>query len=69
VGSEDIFPEEFERFLGLSPELKAVFLEHHRDLLNRTFWVDIQHRLIAGQLFHVPPYDASKRLPRALVNV
>jgi isocitrate dehydrogenase kinase/phosphatase len=68
VGSEDVFPEEFERFLGLSPELKAVFLEHHRDLLTRTFWVDIQHRLIAGQLFHVSPYDASKRLPRALVN-
>jgi len=66
VGSEDIFPEEFERFLGLSPELKAVFLEHHWDLLTPTFWREIQRRLIAGQLFHVPPYDASKRLLQEL---
>ena len=68
VGREDVFPEEFVHFLGLSPELKAVFLEHHGELLTREYWLTIQQRLMAGELFHVPPYGESQRLPRGLVE-
>jgi isocitrate dehydrogenase kinase/phosphatase len=64
VSPGDVFPEEFERFLGLSPELKALFLQHHGDLLSPEFWQDIQRRLRAGELFHVPPYGEEKRLNR-----
>ena len=42
VGDNDIFPEEFENFLGLTGELKQVFMAHHKDLLNVNFWQQTQ---------------------------
>ena len=68
VGREDVFPEEFVHFLGLSQELKAIFLEHHGDLLTPAYWRQLQCRFLAGELFHVPPYAESKRLPRGIVE-
>lgn len=62
VGQNDIFPEEFERFLGLSDELKAAFIENHRDLLRKDYWRRLQQRLAAGELFYVPPYHRSKKI-------
>jgi isocitrate dehydrogenase kinase/phosphatase len=62
VRENDIFPEEFERFLGLQGDMRDVFLEHHADLFNPHFWQQHQARLQAGEAIHIFPYDRSKRL-------
>ena len=62
VGPHDIFPEEFIHFLGLPPELKQVFSEHHGDLLQADFWNSLKQQLAAGKLFHVAPYAEQRRL-------
>jgi isocitrate dehydrogenase kinase/phosphatase len=62
VRENDIFPEEFERFLGLQGALRDVFLEHHADLFDPQFWQQHQARLQAGEAIHIFPYSRSKRL-------
>lgn len=62
VGPQDIFPEEFINFLGLSPEHKRVFLDYHADLLDADYWNHLKEQLATGELFHVPPYAPGRRL-------
>ncbi len=62
VGPDDVFPEELVRFLGLSGELRATFLGHHRDLFDVEFWHRTQQQLLAGELPPVYPYRAATRL-------
>jgi isocitrate dehydrogenase kinase/phosphatase len=57
VGDNDIFPEEFEHFLGLTGELRDVFMSHHKDLLNVDFWRRTQEKIKAGVPIHVFPYQ------------
>jgi len=61
-GENDIFPEEFEHFLGLSGELRQVFLTHHENLFDAAYWRGVQERLNEGEVIHIFPYDQSKRL-------
>ena len=63
VGENDIFPEEFENFLGLDEALKQVFLTHHRDLLSVEFWQRIQENIQTGKLIHVFPYTRLQTPP------
>jgi isocitrate dehydrogenase kinase/phosphatase len=63
VGGSDIFPEEHQRFLGLSPELAEVLLERHGDLFEVEPWQAIQERIEAGELMEVFPYGDESRLP------
>jgi len=62
VGPTDVFPEEFLRFLGLSPELRALFLETHADLLHPEFWWRMQENHRAGVVEDLLPYAPSRRL-------
>lgn len=62
VGPYDIFPEEFINFLGLPPRLREAFVQRHGDLLEADYWNDLKQRLVAGELFHVPPYVDQRRL-------
>lgn len=45
VAENDVFPEQFEHFLGMSEGLKALFMEHHGDLLSAAYWRKIQDEL------------------------
>lgn len=63
VDGSDIFPEEHQRFLGLSDELAEVFLERHGDLFEVEPWRAIQQRIEAGELMEVFPYADEARLP------
>jgi isocitrate dehydrogenase kinase/phosphatase len=63
VGDDDVFPEEHQAFLGLPPDLRHVFFEHHADLFGVTAWRAIQERLEAGELIEVFPYRQDARLP------
>lgn len=48
VADNDVFPEQFENFLGMSTGLKALFMEHHGDLLCAGYWRQIQEGLDGG---------------------
>jgi isocitrate dehydrogenase kinase/phosphatase len=62
VGPDDVFPEEFERFLGVEGDLKAAFMSQHGDLLTAPWWLAVQQRVAAGELIDVFPYDEGARL-------
>jgi isocitrate dehydrogenase kinase/phosphatase len=62
VDENDIFPEEFQSFLGLKGELKALFVEEHPDLFETDFWHQIQVRINAGGIIDIFPYEQSRRL-------
>jgi isocitrate dehydrogenase kinase/phosphatase len=48
VGEDDVFPEEFSRFLGLSPRHRDLFLSRHADLLAPEFWVMFKLKSVPG---------------------
>ena len=62
VGEDDVFPEEFSRFLGLSPGLRELFLSQHADLLAPEFWVMAQEEIRSGHIRHIRPYHPRYRL-------
>ena len=62
VAENDVFPEEFGHFLGLSAELRAAFEARHADLLDVDFWRNMQACLRAGELIHILPYRDAQRL-------
>ena len=62
VGPRDIFPEEFERFLGLRGAARDAFLDAHADLLSPRFWCAMQERIRAGEFPDFFPYPAARRL-------
>jgi len=64
VGPKDVFPETFGPFLLGNPGVKSVFMRHHADLLEASFWQGHKERILAGYVHDVFPYDASKRFAR-----
>lgn len=59
VGPHDVFPQQFPRFLGLSPDQREALLERHADIFDVRWWLDLQQRLQRGERVDVPPYPAS----------
>ncbi len=64
VGPRDVFPEEFVRFLGLTPELRQALLEAHGDVFRARFWQGLQARHRAGEVVDIFPYLPEQRLAR-----
>lgn len=62
VEENDVFPEEFEFFLGLSEALKQIFLSVHGDLMNVEFWQNLQQRIRSGEWIPVSPYGPEQQL-------
>ena len=56
VAENDVFPEQFHRFMGLPPELMAVFREHHGELFTVEYWSRIQRRIRQGEVLEILPY-------------
>ncbi|MEM0992839.1 MAG: bifunctional isocitrate dehydrogenase kinase/phosphatase [Bacteroidota bacterium] len=56
VGPNDIFPEEFPKFLIGNPEIRSIFYELHGDLYDTKFWKDTQKQLEAGAILDTFPY-------------
>jgi len=61
VGPKDVFPETFAPFLLGNPSVRSVFMKHHADLLEASFWQGHKERIQAGYVHDVFPYDAAKR--------
>ena len=68
VGENDVFPEEFSTFLGLSPDLRQVFLKYHGDLLEPDFWRRTQTQLRTGAWTHIRPYSITQQLKQTEQN-
>jgi isocitrate dehydrogenase kinase/phosphatase len=62
VGEKDIFPEEFGSFLGLTGELRRVFVEAHGDILTVPFWTSLQDQHRRGEVVDIFPYRQDQRL-------
>ncbi len=62
VGPGDVFPEEFETFLGLSGRLGEVFRAHHSDIFEASAWREWQQRVADGDRLEVFPYTRKQRL-------
>lgn len=65
VGPNDIFPEEFARFLWFPAPLRRVMQECHRELFTVEFWQAMQARNRAGEILDIFPYPAHRRLAHA----
>lgn len=65
VAENDIFPEEFRRFLWFPGPLRAVMEEHHGRLFTAEFWQELQQRTLAGELLDFFPYPQEKRFCHA----
>jgi isocitrate dehydrogenase kinase/phosphatase len=64
VAANDVFPEEFRRFLFGRPETKQRFSEMHGELFDAEYWVHLQERLRAGEVAEVFPYRQRRRFNR-----
>ena len=65
VARNDIFPEEFATFLLASPQVRKVFLKHHKDLLDPKFWQDAQQKIRDGHVEDFFPYPQELRFANA----
>ncbi|HEX5806755.1 MAG TPA: bifunctional isocitrate dehydrogenase kinase/phosphatase [Macromonas sp.] len=61
VGPKDVFPETFGPFLLGNPLVREVFMRHHADLLDVTFWQAHQARIQEGHVYDVFPYERERR--------
>jgi isocitrate dehydrogenase kinase/phosphatase len=64
VGPQDVFPEQFARFLVTDPVAREIFLERHADLMDPAFWTGKQARVRAGVHEDVFPYPEEIRFSR-----
>jgi isocitrate dehydrogenase kinase/phosphatase len=62
VDDNDVFPEQFPRFMGLCDEHLALLESVHGDLFEPQWWQGIRARLVAGEALDVPPYAEEARL-------
>jgi isocitrate dehydrogenase kinase/phosphatase len=65
VRENDIFPEEFPRFLAMPEAAEAELFKHHADLFTAEFWRSVQSRLRSGDIPEIFPYRAERRLSSA----
>jgi isocitrate dehydrogenase kinase/phosphatase len=63
VRENDVFPEQFVLFLGLSEPLRNALCAAHPEIFDAHWWAGLRERFIAGDDVDVPPYPRSARLP------
>ena len=61
VARHDVFPEEFATFLLGDPEIRRIFVQYHRDLLEPEFWQRCQQRIAEGVIEDFFPYPVEMR--------
>jgi len=56
IKKNDVFPEDFRRWMIGRADLKPHFLDYHQDLFDPIFWNSLQERIQKGELIHAFPY-------------
>jgi isocitrate dehydrogenase kinase/phosphatase len=64
VAPNDVFPQEFRRFLFGKPRVKQLFLEMHGELFDPAYWQSLQRAIEHGKVMDVFPYRRKKRFAR-----
>ena len=64
VGQNDVFPEQFAKFLVSDAAARQLLLERHADLMDPAFWAGKQARIRAGEQEDVYPYPENIRFRR-----
>jgi isocitrate dehydrogenase kinase/phosphatase len=65
VGEDDVLVDEWERFFGVPADLRDYFRQRHGDLFTTEYWDEVVNRVKSGDLHHVLPYPAERRLKDA----
>jgi isocitrate dehydrogenase kinase/phosphatase len=61
IHKNDVFPEDFRRWMIGRADLRPHFLDYHRDLFDPLYWQSIQQRIRNGELIHAFPYPEEIR--------
>lgn len=61
VAENDIFPEEFRKFLIGHNHIRKMFFELHGDIFDIVFWKEMQNRIKNGEVVDIFPYRRRKR--------
>jgi isocitrate dehydrogenase kinase/phosphatase len=69
VGPRDVFPETFGPFLLGNPTVRTLFMKHHADLLEASFWQGHKERIAQGHVFDVFPYENERRFSHQATTV
>jgi isocitrate dehydrogenase kinase/phosphatase len=62
VDEFDVLVDEWERYLGVPPDLRGYFRRRHGDLFTTEYWTGVQRRVAAGEFHYVVPYPAERCL-------
>lgn len=68
VGINDIFPEEFDKFLLGSKKNREIFLKYHADLLNPEYWQSLQKNINENKTIEHFPYPLQLRFKNITRN-
>jgi isocitrate dehydrogenase kinase/phosphatase len=66
VSENDMFPEEFIRFLSMNDELKNEFMKYHKDLLSAEHWRKVKQQHLEGEVSLVVPYASTTLEPKEI---
>lgn len=61
VSPEDVFPEQFEHFIVGKRSFKEILKRLHPELMQPSYWRQLQQQCQQGQTQHFTPYHYSKR--------
>jgi isocitrate dehydrogenase kinase/phosphatase len=61
IHKNDVFPEDFRRWMIGRPDLKPHFLDYHKDLFDPNYWNSLKDRIGKGELIHAFPYPEEIR--------
>ncbi len=62
VDDDDVFPEQWVRFLGLKPALLDALMERHGEIFDARWWTSVQEGIKRGDYADLPPYPQRLRL-------
>jgi isocitrate dehydrogenase kinase/phosphatase len=62
VDEFDVLVDEWERYLGVPPDLRDYFRCRHGELFTTDYWTGVQRRVAAGEYHYVLPYPAERCL-------
>jgi isocitrate dehydrogenase kinase/phosphatase len=61
IKENDVFPEDFKKWMIGREDVKAYFLDYHKDLFNPDYWQSLQNQIKKGELLHAFPYPTEIR--------
>jgi len=61
IAKNDVFPEDFKRFMIGRKDVRDYFLEYHKNLFDPAYWKAIQKKIRDGELLHAFPYPKYMR--------